>query len=338
MNTLNGYSKSTLSNDYLLTASGGHLPKSDLFRNLGTNLDINTFADNSNKNGVVYINTTTPNDINAPFSYGSILSLNNLTSSWMIACSANGTLSYRSRWWSGDGNDWSDWKTLLTTNGGTLTGTINSMNILPKTNLTYNLGSSTLAYSKTYTRYIDTPSGYDLRFMTGGTEHIRIQASDGALIPFSTGTKDIGSPTLKFKDIYGNLKGNADTATKLGSSTVGSTTTPIYLNEGVPTEIDTKNYLKCLQAQSNLTSSGWYRIGTFTGYRSYLFSIAGSYYSVNSTACSFIINKSHSNITISQIGKASITSMVSKIRLVKDESSAYTIYLDVYNNYNTTTN
>ena len=174
MNTLNGYSKSTLSNDYLLTASGGHLPKSDLFRKLGTNLNINTFADNSNKNGIIYINTTTPSDINAPFSYGSILSLNDLTSSWMVACSADGTLSYRSRWWSGNENDWSDWKTLLTTNGGTLIGPINSMNILPKTNLTYNLGSSTLSYSKIYTRYLDTVSGYDLRFMTGGTEHFRI--------------------------------------------------------------------------------------------------------------------------------------------------------------------
>ena len=213
MNTLNGYSKSTLSNDYLLTASGGHLPKSDLFRNLGRNLDINTFADNSNKNGIIYINTATPNDINAPFGYGSILSLNSSTSSWMIACSLNGTLSYRSRWWSSDGSDWSDWKTLLTTNGGTLIGPINSMNILPKTNLTYNLGSSTLSYSKIYTRYLDTVSGYDLRFMTGGTEHFRIQASDGALIPFSTGTKDIGSSAYKFRNIYGNLKGNADTAT-----------------------------------------------------------------------------------------------------------------------------
>ena len=35
----------------------------------------------------------------------------------------------------------------------------------------------------------------------------------------------------------GALQGNADTASKLGTSTVGSTTTPIYLNAGVPTAL-----------------------------------------------------------------------------------------------------
>lgn len=126
-------------------------------------------------------------------------------------------------------------RTKLPLAGGTMTGTINSNSVLPTANLTYNIGSSALSYNKIYTRYIDTYSGYDLKFMTGGTEHLRIQASDGTLIPFSTGTKDIGSSTLKFRNIYGNLKGNADTATKLGSSTVGSTNRPIYLNAGTPT-------------------------------------------------------------------------------------------------------
>lgn len=36
--------------------------------------------------------------------------------------------------------------------------------------------------------------------------------------------------------LTGTLKGNADTATKLGSSTVGSVTQPIYLKEGTPTQ------------------------------------------------------------------------------------------------------
>lgn len=102
--------------------------------------------------------------------------------------------------------------------GGTMSGTIYSNYIIPTANLSHNLGSSTSSYNKLYSRYIDTPSSYDLRFMTGGTEHIRIQASDGALIPFSTGTKDIGTSTLKFRNIYGDLKGTADNSISIKSS------------------------------------------------------------------------------------------------------------------------
>ena len=39
----------------------------------------------------------------------------------------------------------------------------------------------------------------------------------------------------------GALTGNADTATKLGTATVGSTTLPIYLNAGVPTALTQAN-------------------------------------------------------------------------------------------------
>ena len=38
-------------------------------------------------------------------------------------------------------------------------------------------------------------------------------------------------------EFVGKLTGNADTATKLGTATVGSTSQPIYLNEGIPTKI-----------------------------------------------------------------------------------------------------
>lgn len=82
----------------------------NFFRLLGKNEDINTYADGSHKNGMLYINTTSPSGINAPFSYGSILSLNVSAASWMIACSSSGNLSFRNRWWSEDGNAWGDWK------------------------------------------------------------------------------------------------------------------------------------------------------------------------------------------------------------------------------------
>ena len=86
------------------------LDSTSLFRKLGTNVDINTFADGSNKNGIIYINTTTPADINAPFSYGTILSFNSAAGSWMLGNSSAGTLKFRNRWWSESGATWSDWK------------------------------------------------------------------------------------------------------------------------------------------------------------------------------------------------------------------------------------
>ena len=38
-------------------------------------------------------------------------------------------------------------------------------------------------------------------------------------------------------NIYGTLKGTADVANQLGNDTIGGTTTPIYLNNGVPTSL-----------------------------------------------------------------------------------------------------
>lgn len=104
----NDGSKSGLDADLL---DGLH--SDDFFKKLGTNEDINTYADSSNKNGILYINTTTPENINAPFRYGSILSLNVDVGSWMIACQSNGTLLYRSRWWSSSGNNWGNWNTFI---------------------------------------------------------------------------------------------------------------------------------------------------------------------------------------------------------------------------------
>lgn len=94
----------------------GGLYSYQYFRQLGTNANINSFGDNSNKNGIIYINTTDKESINSPFKYGSILSLNINAASWMLACQSNGKLLFRDRWWSetteeGQGG-WSDWKEL----------------------------------------------------------------------------------------------------------------------------------------------------------------------------------------------------------------------------------
>lgn len=50
--------------------------------------------------------------------------------------------------------------------------------ILPSATHKYNLGSATYMFEKTYTRYIDTDSGYDLRLLCAGSEVLRLGATD----------------------------------------------------------------------------------------------------------------------------------------------------------------
>ena len=50
--------------------------------------------------------------------------------------------------------------------------------ILPSATHRYNLGSATYMFEKTYTRYIDTDSDYDLRLLCSGSEVLRLGSSD----------------------------------------------------------------------------------------------------------------------------------------------------------------
>ena len=50
--------------------------------------------------------------------------------------------------------------------------------ILPSATHRYNLGSATYMFEKTYTRYIDTDSGYDLRLLCSGSEVLRLASTD----------------------------------------------------------------------------------------------------------------------------------------------------------------
>lgn len=50
--------------------------------------------------------------------------------------------------------------------------------ILPSATHKYNLGSTTYMFERTYTRYIDTDSGYDLRLLCSGSEVLRLAADD----------------------------------------------------------------------------------------------------------------------------------------------------------------
>jgi hypothetical protein len=120
----------------------------------------------------------------------------------------------------------------------------NSKNCIPKSSLNYDLGSSTRSFSTTYTRYIDTPSGYNLRLKAADTEHMNMLGGNvnttANIIPTANSTYDLGSTGYKWKNVYannfvGNVTGNADSATKLTSS-AGSQYVPIYFKDGVPTQ------------------------------------------------------------------------------------------------------
>lgn len=53
--------------------------------------------------------------------------------------------------------------------------------ILPSATHTYNLGSATYMFERTYTRYIETDNGYDLRLICAGNELIRLGSSDNVV-------------------------------------------------------------------------------------------------------------------------------------------------------------
>lgn len=53
--------------------------------------------------------------------------------------------------------------------------------ILPSATHTYNLGSTTYMFERTYTRYIETDSGYDLRLICSGNELMRLSSNDNSI-------------------------------------------------------------------------------------------------------------------------------------------------------------
>lgn len=115
------------------TVDGFHA--TGLFRKVPNSRDIN-FADGNDKNGIIYVNVNADGGSTDGFwtSYGSVLNMSHTAANWQFGVDYNGILKYRSRWWSGgtgEGHDWTDWKTVLlnaagTVNvGGALTGTTN---------------------------------------------------------------------------------------------------------------------------------------------------------------------------------------------------------------------
>ena len=66
--------------------------------------------------------------------------------------------------------------------GNSFNGTENiGGTILPSVTHRYNLGSTTYMFERTYTRYIETDSGYDLRVICAGNELIRLGSADNVV-------------------------------------------------------------------------------------------------------------------------------------------------------------
>ena len=110
------------------------------------------------------------------------------------------------------------------------TGVYNdSQSCIPKATLTYDLGSSTRLFSTTYTRYIDTVSGYNLRLKAAGTEHMNMFSGNvnttAHIIPTVNSTYNLGSTDYKWNNVYANnFKGTADKVANALTITNGDTT------------------------------------------------------------------------------------------------------------------
>lgn len=133
----------------------------------------------------------------------------------------------------------------------------------PDTNTTYTLSSFGITATASELNHLDgiTATVTELNYVDGVTSNIQTQLNgkaatshthsylplsggtltgtlnSRAIAPTATNTYSLGTSSLKYNAVYattfyGSLSGNASSATKLGSSTVGSGVKPIYLNEG----------------------------------------------------------------------------------------------------------
>ena len=136
----------------------------------------------------------------------------------------------------------------------------------PDTNTTYTLSSFGITATAAELNHLDgiTATVTELNYVDGVTSNIQTQLNgkaatshthsylplsggtltgtlnSRAIAPTATNTYSLGTSSLKYNAVYattfyGSLSGNASSATKLGSSTVGSSVKPIYLNNGTAT-------------------------------------------------------------------------------------------------------
>lgn len=147
----------------------------------------------------------------------------------------------------------------LKTTGGTLTG-----NVAFSTDSSLIWGKNTDFASIRFKNEADNDSDSYMEFLTGdnGNEYFNFVSKNGST---RTSWMSITAEGVRASAFIGKLKGNADTATvatKLGTATVGSSTRPIYLNAGVPTQtgaslaVDVTGGAAKLNSNSTMTY-GW---------------------------------------------------------------------------------
>lgn len=105
--------------------------------------------------------------------------------------------------------------------GNSFNGTENiGGTILPSATHRYNLGSTTYMFERTYTRYIETDNGYDLRLICAGNELMRLSSNDNSIYFDSQGL---------------NIKNNVSSGCSMSISEIKDS----YLNYGQINVVDT---------------------------------------------------------------------------------------------------
>lgn len=89
------------------------------------------------------------------------------------------------------------------------------MNVTPASAHSFNNGSASNPWSTVYTRYLDTYTGYDLRFKVGGSEQMRLTAAKGCLI---LGDSSVAEPENCKLWLNGNMIISSTTATSAKSN------------------------------------------------------------------------------------------------------------------------
>lgn len=150
-----GFKKDNSSDNYVLLGGGGHKAISSL--------SVSYASSAGSANSVAWSNVSGRPTKVSQFTNDS----GYITSSASIsgnAASATKLQTSRNLW----GNSFNGTENI----GGT---------ILPSATHRYNLGSTTYMFERTYTRYIETDSGYDLRLICAGNELIRLGSSDNVV-------------------------------------------------------------------------------------------------------------------------------------------------------------
>ena len=102
-------------------------------------------------------------------------------------------------------------------------------------------GTATSAAAIATTQKSDSVN-YQIPFVSSVTAGDQNLYTDSAAhIVYNPSTNTLTTTNIKATTVTATLSGNAETATKLGTSTVGSTELPIYLNEGTATAITQAN-------------------------------------------------------------------------------------------------